>query len=176
MTGPQSCICSSMGHPNDPPERLKSEPQTSDPVYVGNVWCLGQHISHQDGGTLDFSHSLLYYPLPFIWQLSTAIPNSSPAGCFSPWEPGWHWEPLFISKLWMTQCTPTGYAACREVDEHPPHQDGERLVQTMPWCPASLLEFQFPHLSKAMTSFPNTTYLRDSISRLCVPFIFNTSF
>ena len=62
----------------------QDEPQTSDPVYVGNVWCLGQHISHQDGGTLDFSHSLLYSPLPFIWQLSTAIPNSSPAGCFSP--------------------------------------------------------------------------------------------
>ena len=39
-----------------------------------------------------------------------------------------------------------GCAARREVDEHPPHQEGERLVQSMPWCPASLHEFQFPNL------------------------------
>jgi len=39
-----------------------------------------------------------------------------------------------------------GCAAHREVDDHLPGQEDERLVQTMPWCPASLLEFQFPHL------------------------------
>ena len=102
------CLLKS-GSPKWPPERLKSEPQTSDRVYVVNVWSLWQHISHQDSGTLDFIHSLLYSPLPFIWQHSTAIPTSSPAGCFSPWEAGWPWEPLFRGKVWMIQCTPAGW-------------------------------------------------------------------
>ena len=59
-----------------------------------------------DGGTLDFTHRLLYSPLPFIWQHSTAFPAFSPASCFSLWDPGWPWKPLLRGKVRMTWCTP----------------------------------------------------------------------
>ena len=150
MAGPQSCVCSSQGHPNDLPERLKSEPHTSYWVYVVNVQCLGQYISHQDGGTLDFSHSLLYSPLPFKWQHSTAIPTLSPAGCFSPWEPGWPWEPLFTGSVWMTRCTPTGWVmAVLHVGKWMSTRHVRKAIGWSRRCPgawASLLEFQIPHL------------------------------
>ena len=158
MAGPQSCVCSSKGHPNDLPERLKSEPQTSDWVYVMNVRCLGQYISHQDGGNLDFSHSLLYSPLPFIWQHSTAIPTSSPTGCCSPWEPGWPWEPLFTGNVWMTRCTPTGWImAVLHVGKW---MSTRRIRRARGWssrCPGALqvfMNFSFPISKSQWPVFP----------------------
>ena len=146
LAGPQSCVRSKWPAWNDP---LKSETQTTQRVDVVNVRSLGQHISHQDGGTLDFTHRLLYSPLPFIWQHSTAFPALSPASCFSLWEPGWPWEPLLRGKVRMTWCTPrvglqlccTSGSGCALA-----RSGGKRLVQTMPWCPASLVEFVSPSL------------------------------
>ena len=158
MAGPQSCVCSSQGHPNDPPERLKSEPQTTDRVYVMNVRCLGQYISHQDGGNLDFSHSLLYSPLPFIWQHSTAIPTSSPTGCFSPWEPGWPWEPLFMGNVWMTRCTPTGWImAVLHVGKWMSTRHVRRVRGWSRRCPGAqqvFLNFSFPISQRQWPVFP----------------------
>ena len=109
LAGPQSCVSSSQGHPNDLPERLKSEPQTTQRGYLLNVWILRQHTSHQDGGTLDFTHRLPSSPLPFIWEISTAFPAFGPESCFSRWDPGWPWEPLLTDKVCMTRCTPAGW-------------------------------------------------------------------
>ena len=150
MAEPQSCVCSSQGHPNDPPERLKSKPQTTERVYVVNVQSLGQHISHQDSGTLDFNHRLLYSPLPFIWQHSTAFPALSLASCFSLCEPGWPWEPLLRSKVWMTWCAPTGWVmAVLHVGKWMSTRHVRKAIGWSRRCPgawASLLEFQIPHL------------------------------
>ena len=174
MAGPQSCVCLSQGHPNYPPERLKSEPQTTDWVYVVNVWNLGQYISHQDDGTLDFSHSPLYSPLPFIWQHSTAIPTLSPAGCFSPWEPGWPWEPLFRGKVWMTRCTPTGWVtAVLHVRKGMSTRQVRRVRGWSRRCPDArqvCLNFSFPISKSQWPVFP-TPLTEETVffSPLCVP-------
>ena len=181
MAGPQNCVCSSQGHPNDPTERLKPEPQISDWVCVVNVQSLGQYISHQDGGTLDFSHSLLYSPLPFIWQLSTAIPTSSPAGCFSPWEPGWPWEPLFRDKVWMTWFTPKGWVmAVLYIGKQMSTRHVRRARGWSRWFPGAqqvFLNFSFPIYNSQWPVFPTPlTEETVFISPLYVPFIFNSAF
>ena len=180
--GWDGCVCLSQGHPSDPTERMKSEPQTTQRVSVVNVRSLGQHISHQDGGTLDFTHRLLYSPLPFIWENSTAFPALSPAGCFSPWEPGWPWEPLLRDKVWMTQCTPTGWVtAVLHVGKRMSTGQVRRARGWSRQCPGArqvFLNFSFP-ISKSQ--WPDSPpFVEETVfffsPPLCVPFTFNSAF
>ena len=166
LAGPQSCVCSSQGHPNDPPERLKSEPQSTQRVDVVNVCILRHHISHQDGGTLDFTHRLPYSLLPFIWENSTAFPAFSPESCFSLWDPGWPWEPLLRDKVWMTRCTPAGWVtAVLHV--------GKRMSTGQVWrargwsrqCPGAwqvFLNFSFP-ISKSQWPDSPTPLVEETV-------------
>ena len=182
LAGPQSCVCSSQGHLNDLPERLKSEPQTTQWVYVVNVWILRHHISHQDSGTLDFTHRRPYSPLPFIWENSTAFPAFSPESCFGPWEPGWPWEPLLRDKVWMTQCTPTGWVtAVLHVGKRMSTGQVRRARGWSRQCPGArqvFLNFSFP-ISKSQ--WPDSPPLVEETvfffsPPLCVPFTFNSAF